>query len=89
MTGTQVARLVSDALDDVDDALSAVLRAGGVEWRSPAADRYRDALEEVAARLRLTRAGVAGAIRAAAALDAAVAASPWRATPFGSGTAWP
>jgi hypothetical protein len=81
MAGTQVAGLVLAALDDVDAALRVVVDAGGVDWRSPAADRYRAALADVAARLRLARGAVTGAVHAATVLDAAVAASPWLPQP--------
>jgi hypothetical protein len=88
MTTSEVAGFVRWALDDVDAALRAVLDARGVEWRSPAAERYRAALDDVGARLRLTRAGVVAALHPAAALDAAVAGSPWRGPTFGAGTVW-
>lgn len=88
MAGTQVTRFLSDALDDVEDALRVVLRARQVDWRSPAAERYREALDEVAVRLRLTCGGISRAAAAVAALDAAVAASPWRSPAIAPGTVW-
>ncbi|MDM7854917.1 hypothetical protein [Cellulomonas alba] len=88
MAGSEVAGFVRWALDDVEAALRVVLDARGVEWRSPAAERYRAALDDVGARLRLTRARVAAALHAAAALDAAVDGSVWRGSALDAGEVW-
>ena len=69
-TGPHLAR----ALDDVDAARRALAHAHQVPWVSDAADRFRSALGEAITRVSAVRAGVEGAVPAAAALDAAVGA---------------
>jgi hypothetical protein len=71
VTNLQVGRLVTAALADVEAALTLVAAARAEPWRSPAADHYRDALDELSGRLRACRDAVQTAVGPAAALDAA------------------
>ncbi|MBO3102465.1 hypothetical protein [Cellulomonas fengjieae] len=62
--------LVLGALDDVVAAHRAVTAAGHVAWRSPAADRFRTALEEADAEVRAAQVAVERAVQPVAAADA-------------------
>lgn len=48
----RLAHAASSLADDAREQAAAVLRAGGVQWHSFAADRFREGLVEVARDLR-------------------------------------